>query len=200
MDVELDYQEVWKQLQQSGWYNSTQIQPTSESRWRVQFPVAICPSCNAFIALRTIFGLDTRKSDQVKPRFRSSFLPLDFDRDMRKSWRTERLSIGSWSPQLYLYWMKFSLDGRFLFFLDHESPLELHLAVFQLDLTRRIQVTLVNLERLKSPPGILEMQYNKSTFNPKVHALAFILASSVFFWDFTRGKCLHVHKMPHAFD
>lgn len=178
----LSSEEIWLQIQQSFW-----LAPS----WNMQFPLSISPCLRRFTVLRHLFALETK----VTPRI----LPLTLDHIMTSNWTVqsrEKLTrinrnSSSWkglsSAITYLYHLKFSPDGRFLFFADTRLGEPLSLLVFKFDVETGLDFTLVQGTRTTFDPDSDHFRAVEMILHPTKTLLAVSMIRLVLTWDFDSG-------------
>ena len=199
----LDESKVWIQIRQSLWKEG---QGTAADTCKLQCPATISKSLRRFSVLGDVYTL--LHSDNNSPSYRVSSLQLHFNEAIREAWNagayendghteaslSNPVTPGSWthrSPQLYLYWLWFSMDGRFVFFLD-KGPAKLNnIAVFDFgQADSSSHPVLVNHQGAQLHEGSKQIQCDMATFHPSQPLVAFSVVGSVYIWAYENGKVI----------
>ncbi|KAK7190286.1 hypothetical protein PSPO01_04007 [Paraphaeosphaeria sporulosa] len=212
MDCPLEQPKVWTQIRQSLWKEGDS---NAAENFRLQCPVAICSSLRRFAVLGDVY------SPQASPGSGSSYqlasIVPSFNEVLRHNWSYmspdstqntfhacyEAATLDSWvhrNCRLYLYWVWFSLDGKYLFYVDKAPSQPSSLAIWDLgqdDSSPTLQ--LINSGSLTLYRGMKEVYCDAGTFHPTQNLLLFSLVGSVYLWPFDHdvSKIIQIH---HSFD
>lgn len=195
--INLDPMEVRLQIQQSLWSTGDY-----EASMKLQFPLSICPEVHSFSVLRTVCSLIKSSKNELSLRFVT--VPMDFNDDLAANWKIQHKSKGNgavigqrdqklinWPPSdhlyEYLYWLSFSADSRYLFFIDNEFAKPSTMAVFQLNRSGDLKVGLAGSKIL--PAGGFDEKRSGVTasFHPTKLLVTFTLANTAYLWGFGSG-------------
>lgn len=166
------------------------------SCFHMSFPMAISPDCLSLSILRTVFRF--RIPSSRGPALCSyAVLDLSFLRDYKEHWTSKRSNdhdghAGGIDPgkstaleDTYIYSIVFSLDGKYLSFIDHRKPplardmLTANLVIFSISNHPEISV----LKRTTMPTlGTGRMK--SEVFHPSQPLIAYLGSRKVWIWNF----------------
>jgi hypothetical protein len=182
IEISLEDDEVWLQMQQSLIWKAGPL---------LQFPLAISFDLKHFTILRTIFVLSGLSADETTPP-RTLRIDLAFSHSIIACWMQDLYNqclTGRWwfrQAGTYLYWMKLSGDGRYVFFMDTQPRKPINFAVFELSRGTEVSLRLLNgfsTERSLSVET-RTMDNMSAVFHPEMPLLAFSFFKAVLLWPF----------------
>jgi hypothetical protein len=188
ISIPLDIDEVWLQMRQNLILQHT---------WKVHFPIEIGSSAQVFSVLRKVYYLELLENNK-KLKVKSASLSIDFNKSVQRMWSTDpRKAHTIWgydvkncSPRtIYLYWLCFSPDGQFVFFLDQHNK-QSNAAVFEvMKQVNGFKLELVSVTSRISSNRFLNFHLNprrpKLFFHPSERLVAFSTCGSGLLWPFS---------------
>lgn len=91
---------------------------------------------------------------------------------------------------IYTFWIFFSPDGRYLFFLDNASRTENNVAVFDIEICPRLRIYLAGHSKRGPLPEYTQIPQPRAVFHPQEPLVAyfFSMTQPVFLWGFKDGQ------------
>ncbi|KAF2810710.1 uncharacterized protein BDZ99DRAFT_519397 [Mytilinidion resinicola] len=151
ISITLDENEVFLHMHQSLWFGTCIPQSPQEvgSLFKIQFPVAIGPSLDAFTVLRDVYKIHAQDNPGLDRSYTASRIAFDFNPDVAQRWQTsyfttrlaKRMESLIWGctedaipivAETYAYFLTFTPDERYLLFRDEEERAFVSLVLFEL--------------------------------------------------------------------
>ncbi|OCL03838.1 hypothetical protein AOQ84DRAFT_137126 [Glonium stellatum] len=213
----LDSKEVWLQM---GHSMCNSVEPGEARGWGIQFPMAISASVRMFTVLRTLYCLKPATS---KPGLilDSSILAMEVDGSIPTHWSPdhnpfvragdsfessyleldERFERGD----LYLYWISFHPDDRFILFVGQDLHAPSTAAVFHIQSSKKLAAPCFNCSKLNAegslrrhPEWSRDFNQVKVIYHPTNPLLGFSFAGLLYLWPFknNRHPCVALTQIP----
>ena len=203
LSIPLATKEIETQMRQSLFF-----EPGTDSttfKWKVHFPTAIASDGTIFSVLRTIhrpYDLGSKGSyscNALMLPFKagkvlvSAWAPYEENGDRQTSERAKVAPFDSWQGnyrKLYLYWVTFSNDGKYIFYNDQSLGTPKNIAVFGISEKKELDVALKIEARLTQydGPGTESLESLSPTFHPSYPAVAFAILNAVYLCTFVDGQ------------